>query len=178
MNEELIERALEIVRERLSKSEQERAELDRAITAAREEERLLLRLLALRKGAEPAEGGATTAAYVGSATGMENPHETDDIANSKHPAVQAVIRELATAGRSLHISELMRLLHDKHVPIPGAGTQANLITHLRRDPRLVRPSRGMYALAAWGLENMPATVRRKKRKRRVRSSIARERSKQ
>ena len=40
----------------------------------------------------------------------------------------------------------MRLLALRKVAIPGAGTQANLITYLRRDQRFVRPSRGMYAL--------------------------------
>jgi hypothetical protein len=81
------------------------------------------------------------------------------------PAVQAVIDELTAAGRPVHISELMRLLRAKEVAIPGSGTQANLITHLRRDARFVRPSRGMYGLAAWGLEGMTASRRRRRRKR-------------
>jgi hypothetical protein len=93
--------------------------------------------------------------------------------HGKHPAVEAVARELASAGRPVHISDLMRLLREAQVQIPGAGTQANLITHLRRDPRLVRPSRGMYGLAAWGLENMPMVAGRKRRRRRVRSQTNR-----
>jgi hypothetical protein len=60
---------------------------------------------------------------------------------------------------------LVRLLCQRGIPIPGAGTQANLITHLRRDPRLVRPSRGMYGLSVWGLENMPTGLRQRRKKR-------------
>jgi hypothetical protein len=91
---------------------------------------------------------------------------------SKPAAVEVVVRELAAAGRPVHISDLIRRLREQRVQIPGAGTQANLITHLRRDQRVVRPSRGMYALAAWGLENMPVTTSRKRRRKRVRSTAA------
>jgi hypothetical protein len=79
--------------------------------------------------------------------------------------LQAVIDELSSSGRPMHISDLMRLLALGKVVIPGAGTQANLITYLRRDPRFVRASRGMYALAEWGIDAMPPTRRRKRRKR-------------
>jgi hypothetical protein len=167
---------LEEVRARISRAEHERAQLERAVTAAREEERLLLRLLALRRGAAPTQAEASVVSQepeiglpepVGSITTAEN---------ARHPAVQAVVQELAAAGRPLHISDLMRILHDAQVKIPGAGTQANLITHLRRDPRLVRPSRGMYGLSAWGLENMPTTIHRKRRRKRVRSAAATKRT--
>jgi len=80
-------------------------------------------------------------------------------------AFLAVIDELVVTGRPIHLSELMRLLDVRNIAIPGAGTQANLIAHLRRDPRLVRPSRGMYGLAAWGLENMAPTQRTVRKKR-------------
>jgi hypothetical protein len=92
----------------------------------------------------------------------------ESTADSRLPAVQAVFEELTAAGRPLHISELMRLLHERKVPIPGSGMQANLITHLRRDDRLVRPSRGMYGLTAWGLQAMPATQRTRRKRRRTR----------
>jgi hypothetical protein len=70
----------------------------------------------------------------------------------------------------------MRLLREAEVQIPGAGTQANLITHLRRDPRFVRPSRGMYGLSEWGLENMPTPTRRKRRRKRVRVTLPNKRT--
>ncbi len=163
MSEDAITKALEAVRARASRAEQERAELERIIAAAREERRLLERLLALRRGAAAGSDGRPS---------EQKQHDTPPATTSeaRHPAVQAVIEELTAAGRPLHISELMRLLRDRNVPIPGSGTQANLITHLRRDGRLVRPSRGMYGLAAWGLENMPATARKRRRRKHIRST--------
>lgn len=149
-----IVRALDAIRVRIEHAERERGRLDRLISQAREEQRLLERLLALRKG-EPVEPQVSSRPPVSAGTD-DQPHRA---------AVQAVVTELAGAGRPVHISELMRLLRERNVVIPGAGTQANLITHLRRDDRLVRPSRGMYALAAWGLENMPAGAGKKRRKR-------------
>lgn len=174
-SETTIDQALQEVRLRLSRLEENRAELDRAITAAREEERLLLRILALRRGDASAEQNATSP-ETGSAwqeiDQQGKPHAGE---YSKHPAVQAVIRELAEAGRPLHISDLMRLLREGGIQIPGAGTQANLITHMRRDPRIVRPSRGVYGLSVWGLEDMPKTTRRKRLRKRVRSKSTMER---
>lgn len=166
MSEEAIARALETARARIARAEHDRAELDRVIATIREEERLLAQLLALRRGGTVrVEGGS---AEEGPQCG--SPPRTTS--GAKHPAVQAVIEELTAAGRPVHISELMRLLHDRKVPIPGAGTQANLITHLRRDERLIRPSRGMYGLAAWGLQAMPAARRTRRRKNRMRSTVS------
>lgn len=166
MSEESIRKALDAVRTRVARSERELAELGRVIAAAREEERLLKRLLALRRGEVPgdmAEGKAAQA---------QHPERLEARDDNKHPAVQAVLQELEVAGRPLHISELMRLLREAKVAIPGSGTQANLITHLRRDDRLVRPSRGMYGLAAWGLSSMPAPRRARRRRRRMRSTAS------
>ncbi len=172
MTETAITKALEEVRARISRVEQERAELERTITAAREEERLLQRLLALRRGHLPSEVAEQTAYQTGKAGTPKEIQLVQAVHKIGHTVVEAVLHELASAGRPLHISDLMRLLHEARVEIPGAGTQANLITHLRRDPRLVRPSRGIYGLATWGLENMPTLARRKRRKRRVRSATA------
>jgi hypothetical protein len=159
MSEEAINRALEIARARIARVERERAELARDIAATREEEHLLTRLLALRRGA---------------ATGEAPEREPDhgfvgvSASETKYPAVVAVLDELKGAGRPLHISELMRLLRERKIEIPGSGTQANLITHLRRDERLMRPSRGMYALATWGLADMAPARRVGRRRKRIR----------
>jgi hypothetical protein len=160
-------RALQAARARVARVERERAELDRMIATAQEEERLLDRLLALRRGSEvsdpvredkPAEG-------ISKQRGTLRKPET-------HPVVIAVLDELEVARRPLHISDLVRLLHQRNVTIPGSGTQANLITYLRRDDRIVRPSRGMYGLKVWGLSNMAATTRRRKRRKRMRSTVS------
>lgn len=160
MSEEAISKALEAAKARVAHAEHERARLDHAIAAAREEQRLLEQLLALRQG--------SAAGLRDGSTGREE--ISPELGETRYPAVQAVIEELTASGRPLHISELMRLLHDRKVSIPGSGAQANLITHLRRDHRLVRPSRGMYGLSAWGLENMPTTRRKRQRRKRLRST--------
>jgi len=172
----VIREGLEEVRARISRAEDDRAKLEQTITALREEERLLQRLLALRCGAVPTENGGGQVDQDSEIPTFLQLRPTRNAQDGRHPAVQAVVRELAGAGRPLHISELMRLLRDAQVQIPGAGTQANLITHLRRDPRLVRPSRGMYGLSEWGLENMPATPHPKRSRKRVRSATARART--
>lgn len=164
MSEDTIRAALDSVRARIADAERQRAECDRVIAAGREEERLLLRLLALRHGdaTEPESGPSQAAA----------PSPDSETPVSKHQSLQVVVDELSAAGRPIHISELMRLLRERNTPIPGAGTQANLIAHLRRDRRVVRPSRGMYALASSGLENMPPAGRRRRRTKRKRVRVS------
>ena len=169
LSEEAILDALELAKTRAAEAERERAELDRVIAAAREEQRLLQRLLDIRRGVIGPQEPNTNHAQV-----SESPITEVQVSlpSSKHPSVQAVIDELATAARPLHISELMRLLRDRGVMIPGAGTQANLIAHLRRDRRLLRTSRGMYGLTAWGLQRMEPATRVRRRRRRVRATAA------
>lgn len=164
----LIAKALEELRARISRIENERGELDRLIAVAKEEERLLVRLLSLRKGEDGTESSVIEQVSKESRAN-DRPMNLGLPIDGKAPAVEAAVRELATAGRPVHISELMRLLREHKVPIPGAGAQANLIAHLRRDSRVVRPSRGMYGLAAWGLEDMPEGKPRRRRKRRMRA---------
>src|SRR5205085_2174135 len=78
---------------------------------------------------------AVRGAYDG--TGADERGEGAARARTKlHPAVGASIEELDRSGRPLHISELMRLLSDRGVEIPGSGQQANLIAHLTRAPEI------------------------------------------
>ena len=161
MSEGAIRAALDEVRLRVSDAERRRTELDRIIAGGKEEERLLVRLQALRNG----DMHVVTAGEVTTQKESIAPRRV----GSRNPTVDVVVYELTSAARPLHVSELMRLLHKQGVPIPGAGTQANLIAHLRRDDRIVRPSRGMYALAESGLENMASRPGRKRRKIRKRA---------
>lgn len=158
LSEDMIIKLLDAVRSRITLWEHRRGEIDRVIATAKEEERLLVRLLDLRRGGRAHIEARTTNEEVEASP-------LNAAAERRHPAVLAVIDELAMAGRPVHISELMRLLGLRRVAIPGLGTQANLIAHLRRDPRLVRPSRGMYALDGWGLENMMPSQRKSRKKR-------------
>jgi|SRR5215467_531660 len=154
-----IRAALDDVRSRIAEAEAQRAQLDRVIANGKEEERLLQRLLALRSGDELPSAEKPVSLL---------DQRDSSILSSGSVAVDAVVTELGSIGRPVHISELMRLLRERSVQIPGAGTQANLIAHLRRDARIVRPSRGMYGLSSWGLESMaaPKFRRRRTRKRR------------
>ena len=157
---EVIVESLAVVRNRIARLEQDRADLDNRITADREEERLLTRLAALRRGE-----------FAGAPSESKKSDYADDGQSERlaeNPLLGAVIDELTSVGRPIHISELMRLLEARKIPLPGAGTQANLIIYLRRDPRIVRPSRGTYGLAKCGLSEMPPN-RRRKRRRRVRA---------
>lgn len=151
-----IEKALEAIRRRIDEAECRRVALVERIAADREEEQLLARILAVRRGEIMKKPPALSSA--------PSIQESSNPPIAGNP-VEAVVHELTSAGRPVHISDLMRLLASRKVPIPGAGTQANLITYLRRDPRFIRASRGMYALAEWGIDAMPPTRSRKRRKR-------------
>ena len=133
MSEAAILGALQAIRMRISKAEAQCAELEHNITLAKAEKQLLEKLLALRRG--ESEGPKPVQPPVRQSSPTDN--ATNEV---NHPVVEAVLGELNQAGRPLHISDLMRLLHERHVSIPGLGTQANLISYLRRDRRLVRPS--------------------------------------
>jgi len=159
--------ALEEVKQRVRQLRAQISGLEHRLANAQEEERILTKLLALRRGEH---FGQPTAAHVGDVrTTPLQPIASP--AKRSHQSVDAVVAILKEADHPVHISELMRLLREQNVVIPGSGTQANLISHLRRDSRIVRPSRGMYGLGVWGLEGMPGQTRRiRKRRRRRRAS--------
>lgn len=78
---------------------------------------------------------------------------------------------LLDVGRPLHISELHRVFLERGFLIPGQGTDANLISHLRRSPEIVRIKRGFYALADPSDEpRRPERQVRNRRRRRVRKN--------
>lgn len=158
MTESALLDALKSVQERIAQTENERSNLEAAITVARQEERLLIQLLELR-GIRPSDSKQKTGT-------IRTPVSGDKQANTKpkHPLVDAVFEELASAGRPVHISDLMRIVRARGISIPGSGSQANLISYLRRERQFVRTSRGMYGLAVWGLDDGP-TIQRQKRKR-------------
>jgi hypothetical protein len=170
VSEETIMKALEETTATIARAEQQRKALDQTIAAATRERALLEQLLALRRGTVVQPTRETSRGTPSDSRPNQHTDETTRLND-------AVIQELRSAGRPVHISELMRLLRNRDVTIPGAGGQANVITHMRRDERIVRPSRGMYALTEWGLDDMPIMPRRRRRKR-IRATASDNRSKQ
>jgi hypothetical protein len=116
---------------------------------------LLLEIARLRGVSEDASEGATS-------------FETTD-ASPSAGLIEAVTSILRQNGKPMHIQDLFSAVHDRGVVIPGKGEPANLISHIRLAPTIVRPVRGMYGLREWGLTDKPATPKRKRRlrKRRV-----------
>jgi hypothetical protein len=64
--------------------------------------------------------------------------------NQIQTAVHAILQE---NGRPMHIRDIHAALIERGVPIPGKGTEANVIVHLRRAPdTFARRNRGVYGL--------------------------------
>ena len=165
LSTEAIVQALEQARKRAAVTEGRIAELEQSIASDKQEARLLEELLALRRGeepkplSEPPQGASTPIAS-----------ERKGGNNFRSPVMSAVVEVLTEVSRPCHVSDLMRILKERSVAIPGAGSQANLISHMRRDDRIVRPSRGMYGLAVWGLSNMKPGARKSQRRRKTKRS--------
>lgn len=58
-----------------------------------------------------------------------------------------ILEELRRAGRPVQVQELMTRLEKAGARLPGRGTSANLIAHLRRMPNVRRVARGLYTFA-------------------------------
>lgn len=91
----------------------------------------------------------------------------DSIARiSIHPIEQGAIGILRERAQPVHISELRAELTRRGVPIPGKGTDANVIVYLTRSEQVCRVGRGLYALRDLGVPEVPSRRRRAARKRR------------
>jgi hypothetical protein len=79
-------------------------------------------------------------------------------------ACEQILRDV---GKPLHLKELQSALLERGVPLPGRGTEANLIVRLQRsDGRFVRTGRGTYGLPEFGVPEKKPVRRRKTAKRR------------
>jgi len=148
---------------RVARAESEIERWKLQLVAATREEVLIDELIRIRSGEEPL---AVASSVAGPRVG--------GIVN--HPLVDAVVAALRDARRPLHISELMQILATQNVEIPGSGMQANVISYLRRDGRIVRPRRGLYGLADWALERDEMVHQPVARKKRVRVVTRRSRT--
>jgi HB1, ASXL, restriction endonuclease HTH domain len=78
-------------------------------------------------------------------------------------ACEQILRD---AGEPIHIKELQSTLLQRGVPLPGRGTEANVIVRLNRsDGRFVRTGRGTYGLPEFGVPEKKPVRRRKTTKR-------------
>jgi len=149
---EVLDRALAAKRRKII---QLKAELDRE----EHEAGLLEELLRLRSRSSNEAQESAAELFTFSIAGGAN------VSPSRHAVVDEVAEILADEGHPLHINDIMKVLTDLAVPLPGRGDQANVIAHMRRDPRFVRPSRGVYALKEWGLKDHDqdgSTIRRRR----------------
>lgn len=60
-----------------------------------------------------------------------------------------------------HYSDIANAILASGKSLPGKDKAANLLTHITRDKRFIRVSRGTYGLVEWGLKPM-ATQRKRK----------------
>lgn len=88
---------------------------------------------------------------------------------SSIPATSGSVREyvverateiLRGAGQPLHINDLHAQFLARGYTVPGAGTPANLIVHLRKASEIASPQRGLYGLT----ENIGPVKQRTKRR--------------
>lgn len=130
-------------REELERARIELIDVQKRMEAAQERLRLLDQLLALEenKGAGEVIKDA-----------QRDPVDLLD-------ACEQILRE---AGKPLHIKELQAALLERGIPLPGKGTEANLIVRLQRsDGRFMRTGRGTYGLPQFGLPEAKPIRRRK-----------------
>ena len=119
--------------------------------ACRERLRLIDRLLAVEGGPE-----ATTTSQESS---LQTAQEPTPPADHLLDACEKMVRN---AARPLHIKELHAALLNEGIPIPGRGTEANLLVRLHRsNGRFVRTGRGTCAPVSLGVQEVRPTKRRR-----------------
>ena len=107
----------------------------------REELRVKLELIQRLTGLEQAEVTPNTSSPATPISG------NGTVGESLQQAVQEI---LAETGEPMHISSIRSVLIQRGIPIPGKGTVANVIVHLRRSPAIFAVyGRGTYGLTSW-----------------------------
>jgi hypothetical protein len=84
---------------------------------------------------------------------------------AEHPIKSGAVAVLKESGKPLHISDLRRALEQRGIPIPGKGTDANVIVYLSRAADVCRVGKGLYALRGWGVPAVPPRRRRSRHRR-------------
>lgn len=156
-----IEEAVQAVQAR----ETELSRAQGALAEAERELRLLAELAELRGVEIPA--AARSLHEKGSSTSNLANGTQRTSSRGRAALLDTVIEILSDAGEPMQIQKLMGAVKERDVRIPGKGSQANLIAVISRDARIVRPQRGYYGLADWGLIDSRSASRPKRRRRQV-----------
>jgi len=94
---------------------------------------------------------------------LEGGKEDREMTMQSDSLLDACTRLMRDKGQPMHVSELHQLLLAQGVPIPGKGTEANLIVRLQRsDGRFIRTGKGTYSLAEFGLPEVKPHRRRRR----------------
>jgi len=121
------------------------------VESLRQQIQLLKQLIGLRDGQTMAR---------------ERPFDSSLASASTTTSISELARSVLDAhGEPMHISMIREALVAGGHPIPGRGTDANVIAHIGRNESIVRIGKGMYALASWGLPPKPRPKRRSKKTR-------------
>lgn len=119
------------VLKQLEKSREDLAALQKSIKESEERLQLLDRLIAL-------DGDYKTSAH-------ESSLDSD-------PFLSSCIEVIREYSKPMSIGDLHSNLLERGFPIPGKGTQANVIARIQRsEGKIIRTGRGMYGLPEFGI---------------------------
>jgi hypothetical protein len=161
-NEMLGQRALDL-QQSISRLQEDLLRVQQQLEKEEQELRLIVELLRLR-GYEGSLAMVSEAESSRPNLSALQPLRTDSAVDSAGLTAE-VITILREANKPLHIKDLVEAVRARHLRIPGRGEPANLIAHIRRCADIVRPSRGVYGLREWGLEDKEPVASRTSRKR-------------
>jgi hypothetical protein len=103
----------------------------------------------------------------GGAESELRPRTVDHPVDALGDVEQQIQQILEKAREPMHIGSIRNELIARGVPLPGRGDEANIILRLRRAPsQFLRTGRGMYGLTKWNLQAVPASVKRRRVRRR------------
>jgi hypothetical protein len=166
LGEDVLLRSIDALKAEVAAS---RAEMARLADDVRRGERelQLLRELARLRGltVEGITESTETDQASSSLAAASHRADHDEGSNRRDPLIEAVVEILRGSGAPMHIQDLVGRVREAGVQIPGSGSSANLIGHIRGSAEIVRPVRGMYALREWGLEDRQSARQTRRRRR-------------
>ena len=86
-----------------------------------------------------------------------------DIADNPKDLLDECEKILREAGRPLHVKKIHSELLSRGVPVPGKGTEANVISRMQRSGgRFIRTGRGTYGIPEFGISEAKPKKRKLK----------------